>query len=118
VTNTRTPTPTPTLTNVACGTATPLVEGFESGLGNFNSGDWYVVTTPVLHGSYAAHTDDPATVSDQRLTLTSPIDIPSNTSRATLTFYHTYGFDAVGTTYYDGGVLELSTNGGSTWIDA
>jgi hypothetical protein len=41
--------------------------------------------------------------------------IPAN---AYLHFSHSFDFDQWSGTYYDGGVLEYSTNGGSTWQDA
>ena len=56
-------------------------------------------------------------MADQRLTLTSAFNIPAGSTEATLTFYHTYGFEFSGTSYFDGGVLEISTDGGTTWSD-
>ncbi|MCP4709235.1 MAG: PKD domain-containing protein, partial [Planctomycetes bacterium] len=55
--------------------------------------------------------------SDTSLSMNSYISLPDD---AFMHFNHSYGFesDGSGTTYYDGGVLEYSTDSGSTWIDA
>src|SRR5439155_17773054 len=57
--------------------------------------------------------------SDQRLTISSPIIVPLNATQATLTFWHNYSFESAngGFTPYDGGGLEVSTDG-LTWTDA
>jgi hypothetical protein len=36
----------------------------------------------------------------------------------TMAFLHRYQFEASGGTNYDGGVIEVSTDGGTTWVDA
>jgi len=41
--------------------------------------------------------------------------LPTNTR---LQFNHSYGFENTGTSYWDGGVVEYSTNGGASWSDA
>jgi hypothetical protein len=51
------------------------------------------------------------TLSDERLTLTTPISLGGAPPR--LTFRHWYNTEST----YDGGVLEISTNGGTTWTD-
>ncbi len=67
-----------------------------------------------LHSLYAD--DFPDDPTDASATLVS-FTVPSN---AYLHFAHAYGFefDFFFGDYYDGGVLEYSTNGGSTWLDA
>lgn len=52
---------------------------------------------------------------NQILTVTFGSTLPAN---ARLQFNHSYGFDNSGTIYWDGGVIEASANGGSTWSDA
>jgi extracellular elastinolytic metalloproteinase len=48
-------------------------------------------------------------------TLTSPVLTPAaGTSLSILSFWHYYNTEI----YYDGGVVEYSINGGSTWLDA
>ena len=45
--------------------------------------------------------------------MTNPVSIPAGSTSATLTFWHAYDMENT----YDGGVLEVSTDGGSTWAD-
>jgi bacillolysin len=58
---------------------------------------------------------NPAPPSDFNIRMTTSIPLPSN---AFLHFRHAYGFEDFGTSYYDGGVIEYSTNGGASWSDA
>ena len=112
--------PPATATPTPC-TTTLLNEGFESGtLGAFSSAvttcvpggcGWNSVTTSAHSGTRSAFAPGVSNVSDQRLELTTSLNIP--TAGGTLTFWHRYGFGQ-----NDGGVLEASTNGGVTWTDA
>src|SRR5207302_1563510 len=95
----------------------------ESGtLGLFNSSGapgWSAVTTDPHAGLYSAYAPDVSNVADQRLTLSAPIAVPPNTIQATLSFWHRYNLEVAGAgRAFDGGVLEMSTNGGATWADA
>src|SRR5207253_8095667 len=96
-------------------------EGFESGtLGLFHSDGspgWSAATGNPHTGVYSAYAPDVGYVSDQRLTLNTPINVRWNAIAPTLTFWHSYDFDIEGTTAWDGGVLEISTDG-SSWQDA
>jgi Zn-dependent metalloprotease len=65
-----------------------------------------------LHSLYADDYPDLVTDATARL---NPLLIPSN---AYLHFAHAYDFEQYQGVYYDGGVLEYSINGGSTWLDA
>lgn len=56
-------------------------------------------------------TPDAAVVSDQTLATTNSFALPADPP--TLSFRHWYNSEST----YDGGVLEISTNGGSTWAD-
>jgi YVTN family beta-propeller protein len=56
--------------------------------------------------------DYPDVVTDTSVTLTNGIVLPSG---AFLHFAHAFGFEAPN---FDGGVVEYTTNGGSTWNDA
>ena len=49
--------------------------------------------------------------------MTVDVSLPAG-SQAFLHFNHAYMFEDTGSTKYDGGVLEVSTNGGGTWSDA
>ena len=119
-TNTNTPTLTPSPTPTICGQ--PLVEGFETGsLNSFSSTGtpgWTVVTTAAHSGGHSAFAPDPATITDQRLTLNNAIPIGATAISATLSFWQHYDFETSGGNFYDGGVLETSTNGGANWADA
>jgi Zn-dependent metalloprotease len=58
---------------------------------------------------------DNSTTSDSSVRTASPIHIPAG---AYLHFRHAYDFEFDASGYYDGGVVEYSTNGGSSWNDA
>ena len=60
--------------------------------------------------THAAFASDPAVVSDQYLRLAAPVAI---TAGDKLSFWHSRGLEST----FDGGVVEVSTNGGSTWAD-
>ena len=103
-----------------------LSEGFESGLGAFSSVvasctsggcNWSAVNTAFNSGAQSAHPAAVAFVSDQQLTLTSGLAIPASATAATLTFAHRHAFESA-TSSFDGGVLETSINGGTSWQDA
>ena len=59
--------------------------------------------------THAAFAVDPAAVADQYLGLAAPVAI---TAGDKLSFWHRRGLER-----FDGGVVEVSTNGGSTWAD-
>lgn len=52
---------------------------------------------------------------DFSMAMTSDVAIPAN---AFMHFRHDYAFEDFEGTNYDGGVIEYSTNGGTTWLDA
>ncbi|MFL5734382.1 MAG: dockerin type I domain-containing protein [Chloroflexia bacterium] len=120
-TSTWTPSNTPTYTPTPGPCVQPLVEGFESGtLGTFSSSGspgWSAVTTDSHTGLYSAFAPDTGLVTDQWLTISAPIVVPLNATQATLSFYHFYDLEANPFVAYDGGVLEVSTDG-TTWADA
>ena len=57
------------------------------------------------------------TVSDSALAMTTSVTLPTN---AYMHFNHSFGFEtnSAGTTAYDGGILEYSTNSGASWSNA
>ncbi len=63
-----------------------------------------------LFGYNLPHTADSA------LAMTTDVSIPAD--GALLQFQHSFGFENSGATYYDGGVLEYSLDGGASWSDA
>ena len=123
VTRTVPPMPSPT----ACGFAQPLNEGFESGtLGAFvatavptNMPGWRATQSASHTGGWSAYSPSTSTAGDQRLTTQSPAAIPSGVSEAAMRFWHRYLLEPGSTgSCTDGGVLELSTDGGANWLDA
>ncbi len=93
-----------------------LNDDFEPDLSNWvashgaGTQDWSLTTTAPHSPTHAAFSSDPATVSDQYLRLASPVAINAGD---TLSFWHSRGLEST----FDGGVVEVSTNGGSTWAD-
>ncbi len=107
--------------------ANRFFDDMESGTANWVSGAqtgtdrW---TYGSIYGLYAysgqnfLYADDyPDTVADTYLRMANSVAVPAS---GKLLFHHAYGFDfdPNTNTYYDGGVLEYSTNGGSSWADA
>ena len=75
-------------------------------------------TTPVpfaASGTKALYVDDVGSVSDSLASMNAGVLLPAN---AFLHFKHAFWFEAGALDYYDGGVVEYSINGGSTWNDA
>ncbi|MDQ3927539.1 MAG: S-layer homology domain-containing protein, partial [Chloroflexota bacterium] len=105
-----------------------LNEGFEAGtLGAFTqtviiastttpvpTPGWASVASNPHSGTRSAFAPDPDKTTDSRLTTINNINIPAGVSTATLTFWHRFAFENT----FDGGVLEVSTDGGTTWADA
>ena len=125
-----TPTPTPAKPSpTPCLVMPGLSENFESNtLGKFASAvatcvpggcGWSAASTAAQGGTYSAFAPDVGGVSDQRLQLVNAVGIPaSGVTGAQLTFWHRYNFEGSGASNYDGGVLEISTDGGGVWVDA
>jgi hypothetical protein len=126
-TTTNTPIP-PSATATVCAFTNALTEGFESGtLGAFTqtviitstttpvpTPGWASVASNPHSGTRSAFAPDPDRTTDSRLATTSNIVIPSGVTTATLSFWHRFSFENT----FDGGVLEVSTDGGATWTDA
>lgn len=72
--------------------------------------EWGTYARSGVHSLYA--NDWPEAVSDSYAAMKTSVALPAN---AYLHFAHAYGLEGPN---YDGGVLEYSTNGGSTWVDA
>ncbi|MEN6624752.1 MAG: S8 family serine peptidase [Candidatus Sumerlaeia bacterium] len=99
-----------------------LKDDMESGAGNWAHGasrgtdDWTLVSTTnyCKSPSHAWYVSEPATVKDAYL-YTGPLTLPEG---ARLEFWHTYLFEHAGVSVgYDGGVLEITQDGGQTWDD-
>ena len=109
-----------------CGIGTaPVVhysEDFEAGASGWTTGGssstWALgsgVTGP-HSGSCVYHADDSGSTSDQLL-ISPPIVLPSDPEQTALTlqFWNYQELEDGGDGCYDGGILEISTDGGSNW---
>ncbi len=71
---------------------------------------------PVHAGTYAYVAADSSSVSDQRL-VSPAVALPSGQAPLTLEFWNRQEIEDNGTAAcYDGAIAEISTNGGSTWV--
>jgi bacillolysin len=95
-------------------------DGFESGGANWSvsstsATNWGLTTGFAKTGVMSAYGEDVGVTSDHRIAMTSPVVIPAS---GRMYFDHAFEFEHFQMTdYYDGGVLEYSTNG-TTWNDA
>ena len=87
----------------------------------------WTMSGPVLSGSiepwrrleigatdHQFHAPDPGGYSDQYL-VSPPLQVGAGAFSFTL--QHAYSFETSGGTFWDGGVIEISDNGGGTWTD-
>ncbi len=95
--------------------------GFESGLSGWTTpagtgANTWAISTALPHaGAQHVRGAGTASVTDQRL-VSPPVIVPSGQNPVVLKFWHVPNLENSGTTAcYDGGILEVSTNGGSTW---
>jgi hypothetical protein len=96
--------------------------GFESGAdgwthssGTADADTWTLSTTHPYGGTQAWHATDSATVSDQRLVSPSVV-LPNGQNPLLLKFWHApYIEQDASNSCFDGGILEVSSNGGTTW---
>jgi Zn-dependent metalloprotease len=80
------------------------------------SGSWIVPDTGwAKSGTHMAWGEDFETYNDAALEMTKSFTLPA---RARLQFNHAYAFEADWFSAYDGGVVEVSEDGGSSWKDA
>ena len=95
------------------------MENTSSNNWTFQSGDWSYGNSYATSGTSHLYGRDQASKIDSSATKATSVRIPAN-STAYLRFRHAYGFEDGNTasTNRDGGVLEYSTDNGSTWQDA
>jgi hypothetical protein len=74
---------------------------------------WARSTADKYSGIYSFFAPNLASVSDQRLQ-SPPISLPADESPLSFAFWNRYAFES-NSTCYDGGILEITTNGGTTW---
>lgn len=105
------------LTMITGGTPPPPIfeDDMESGSGNWTSDSPWAITTEQANSSTYAWSDSPggdySNHTDISLTLNSPLNLTGLTN-PTLTFWSWLDLE----TGYDDAYVEVSTNGGSTWI--
>jgi bacillolysin len=120
---TKAPAPEARVCNTSRGRVTTLfsdeMENTSSNNWTFQSGDWSYENDYATSGENHLYGRDQASKIDSSATKASNVRIPAN-STAYLRFRHAYGFEDGDTasTNSDGGVLEYSTDNGSTWQDA
>ncbi|RMG76421.1 MAG: DUF11 domain-containing protein [Bacteroidetes bacterium] len=97
-------------------TATTLLfdDNMENGQNKWNATPgadmWALTNSDANSGSFSWFAADPDNASDQTLTLANSLSLPAN---AELLFTHKYDTEAG----FDGGVVEISNDGGTTWYD-
>ena len=106
---------------ISFATLTETFEGSQSGGGFDNSGwtksalsgsvNWAWSTAQAQTPTHSWFSASQASASD-RVLVSPAFAVNAST---TLSFWHTYAFEFSGTNFYDGGTLEYTTNGGSTW---
>ena len=93
-------------------------DDFESGApGWTHSGtndSWVLSAGNPYSGTNAFHADDPANVSDQRL-VSPAVVLPMGANPLSLQFYNYQEIEDSPSGCYDGGIVEISTDGGSSW---
>jgi hypothetical protein len=98
---------------------TTFLDTMENGVNGWThsgSGDTWAQSTAKAHSpTHSWFAVDPSSVSDQRL-VSPAIALPAGATPLSLKFWHDRDIEENGTTAcYDGGILEISTNAGSTW---
>ncbi len=99
------------------------IEDLEASGGNWlTNGTWVFSTDRAYSGRESLFAEDVDAINDQVLfmTPTAAMTIPANATLARYSFRHYFSMEAAADSQvgYDGGVLEISTNGGSSWFDA
>jgi hypothetical protein len=107
---------------LVCASGTPTIiyeDDFESGApGWTNRGlwdNWEAQEWKARSGRFAWHAPAPATTSEKRLD--SPnIPLPADAASLRLSFWHLRNLESDSRNCLDGGVLGISTDDGSTWV--
>lgn len=104
------------LVKIQSSSALIFEDDMESGVGDFvatsgnGTNNWARVQSRSNSGDYSWFVQDVSTASDQYLS----IDLGVLGSNPIFSFYHFYNTEES----WDGGVVEVSTNGGNSWLDA
>lgn len=93
-------------------TADLIADDFENGLSDWTSstGHWTENTTEKYSGAHSVFANNISSQSVQTFTYNNTFTPDDNT---VLTFWHKYNTEA----RFDGGIVEVSTNGGNSWTD-
>ena len=98
-----------------------LSTDFESGLSGWSQGSggsgtntWAISSSAPHAGAAHLHANDTASATDQRMVSPS-IALPSGQNPVTLKFWHRPDNESSSSGCYDGGILEVSNNGGTSW---
>ncbi len=78
---------------------------------------WSLSSARSQSGNLAYHALNLGTISDQQLT-SPPVTLPENELPLTLQFWNYRDLESYSTGCYDGGILEISADGGSNWFQA
>jgi bacillolysin len=76
---------------------------------------WASAADYAASGRFSLFGPDPASPGDLSVRMANAVVLPAG---AHLWFSHAFGFEKDASRYYDGGVLEYSSDGGATWVDA
>lgn len=113
-----------------CSSGTPqdlFYDGFENGGGNWitlllqgSTDPWSISTVFPYSGTYSLWGSDSPSISNTCKKMKTAVAVPVN---AFLHFQNAYDFEDYcdsdsGCEYFDGGIVQYSTNNGSTWTDA
>lgn len=80
-----------------------------------SSGLWFIVQGFAAQGTQSYYAPGSSQASDHALTMVSSVVVPPN---AFLHFRHAFDQESDGSSNYDGGIVEFSTDDGVTWSDA
>jgi uncharacterized repeat protein (TIGR01451 family) len=78
------------------------------------SATWSVSSADAYSPTNAWFAPNPSSVSDFSLITAAPLAVPTG---STLSFWHRHAFESAGATGFDGGVVEISIDGGAIWED-
>jgi Zn-dependent metalloprotease len=99
-------------------------DSFENGDGAWTKttvtgpGTWSLHPVPSGQGHWAIWGNEPDVVSDHRIAMSSSFVVPAG-GRMAFDQFFTFEIDRLAEYFYfDGGVIEYSTNGGASWADA